>query len=352
MRKQTSFIILLMPFVLVASDALAQKAEQVAHSARPHSQSHEASSRNLSSVPPVDSSEMTTSSQRMASDVATLVEFRNRNSCGNGEDSGIYRAAEWLRHRYSTVPKLSVRVDEFSVEDCGVFKSGIHQRNVLGVLEGTDPALANEIILIGAHYDSRTLQVHDSSSEAPGANDSGSQTAVLLEAAEKLAKANYRRTIVFASFAGEEQGLDGSAHLASHIVDIFPGKKVIAMLNFDIVGGDSAVNDEDSLHRIRLYAPDVEPHRSLAHRIQALTGSLDPEMKIILKSAVDRPGRNGDQISFQNQNIPAVRFIEAFENPAHQHTPEDLPRNITPIYMARIAKLAEILVAAIAEPLK
>ena len=93
-------------------------------------------------------------------------------------------------------------------------------RNVLGILPGSDPALAAEAIVVGAHYDH--VGTGGQFSEAPestgqihnGADDNASGTAALLEMARiaGAARSRFGRTIVFASFAGEELGLRGSEH--------------------------------------------------------------------------------------------------------------------------------------------
>jgi Zn-dependent M28 family amino/carboxypeptidase len=70
------------------------------------------------------------------------------------------------------------------------------------------------LIFVGGHYDSRTLNVTDGTSPAPGANDSGSQTSLVLEAARVMAAESFDATPVFVAFAGEEQGLVGSRSLA------------------------------------------------------------------------------------------------------------------------------------------
>src|SRR5690242_16786804 len=87
------------------------------------------------------------------------------------------------------------------------------------------------VVVIGGHYDSRTVDVTDGTSPAPGANDSGSQTAVVLELARVMAGHSFDTTLVFVAFAGEEEGLVGSKALVQNIGAIAPGGQVVAMLN-------------------------------------------------------------------------------------------------------------------------
>ncbi|MEJ7618723.1 MAG: M20/M25/M40 family metallo-hydrolase, partial [Pyrinomonadaceae bacterium] len=113
--------------------------------------------------------------------------------------------------------------------------------NVIGVLPGSDEKLRNEAIVIGAHYDhlgyggsgslaAREGEVHH------GADDNASGTAALLELARTLSAAPVRprRTILFAAFSGEEEGLLGSNHYVNH--PVVPLAQTIAMINMDMVG--------------------------------------------------------------------------------------------------------------------
>jgi hypothetical protein len=113
-------------------------------------------------------------------------------------------------------------------------------KNVVAVLDGDGP-LANETIVIGAHYDH--LGFGGAGSLAPwttdihnGADDNASGTATLLEVAHRLATTGMkpRRRIVFIAFTGEEMGLYGSAHYTRE--PRFPLENTIAMLNLDMVG--------------------------------------------------------------------------------------------------------------------
>jgi len=284
---------------------------------------------------------------RLLGSVNTLVGFHNRHSCGNSGASGVNLAAEWITQQYKSIVNLNVLYDEFLIPALKCYRFGLRQRNVIAVLQGGEKA--NEIILVGGHYDSRDESNFSSTSFAPGANDSGSQTAVLLETARELSKTSHNRTIVFASFAGEEIGMTGSQHFVKNLPAIFPNKKVVAMLNLDIVGGDNSEKDEAFFKTYRLYVPNRQSDLALAKRIQEINTERYPEFQMLLHTQVDRPNRGGDQISFQNAGIPAVRFIEAKENTDHQHSARDLAEFITPTYMAKIAKLIEFVTEDLAE---
>ncbi len=114
--------------------------------------------------------------------------------------------------------------------------------NVVGVLEGSDPVLKNEAIVIGAHYDHIGLGDLGSLAEGSGrqihngADDNASGTAGLIELARISARerANLKRSLVFVAFSAEEEGLLGSKHYVSS--PAFPLEKTVAMINMDMIG--------------------------------------------------------------------------------------------------------------------
>jgi hypothetical protein len=118
--------------------------------------------------------------------------------------------------------------------------------NVVGMLRGSDPALAGEYVLLGAHYDHLgrgfpdTWNPHACKAKEgmifPGADDNASGTAGMLETAEAFAGAGKRprRTLVFVAFVAEEMGLYGSSHMADH--PPLPLDNMVAMINLDMIG--------------------------------------------------------------------------------------------------------------------
>jgi len=115
--------------------------------------------------------------------------------------------------------------------------------NVVGMIEGNDPVLKDEYIVIGGHYDHLGFGGPGSGSRMPdtvaihnGADDNASGTAMVIELAGKLAaeKKQLKRSVIFISFSGEEMGLLGSKYFTDHPpVEM---KKIKAMFNFDMVG--------------------------------------------------------------------------------------------------------------------
>jgi len=113
--------------------------------------------------------------------------------------------------------------------------------NVIGIVEGHDPDLASQAVVVGAHYDGLGLGGAGSLEPVPGevhngADDNASGVAALIELAQHFSfRANRpARSIVFVAFGAEEEGMLGSAHYVSHPVVPLPG--VTAMINMDMVG--------------------------------------------------------------------------------------------------------------------
>ncbi len=289
---------------------------------------------------------------RISATEQTLAGFTTRNTCS----TSIADARDWIRGQFAAIDGLQVALDPFTYNGCG---APVTRENVVAWLPGAHP---ERLIVVGGHYDSRTIDVVDGVSPAPGANDSGSQTAVVLEAARALAGHGFDATVVFVAFAGEEQGLIGSKSFAAGYATYFPGASVEAMLNCDIVGGDSTANDAAALQTFRLYSPgtpreiqsadgtsdDTSPSRGLMRFVGEWGARYAPSLMMTPKLREDRPGRGGDHEAFIARAVPAVRFIDPAENLAHQHTGDDRVDYLTPAYTAKLAQVVAATAAALA----
>ncbi|MFL6861510.1 MAG: M28 family peptidase, partial [Allosphingosinicella sp.] len=104
--------------------------------------------------------------------------------------------------------------------------------DIVAVQRGSvDPG---RVVIITGHIDSRVTDVMNATADAPGANDDGSGTAAVIEAARVLSKYKFPGTIVYAALMGEEQGLYGGKVLAAYAKA--QGWNVVAVLNNDIIG--------------------------------------------------------------------------------------------------------------------
>ena len=121
-----------------------------------------------------------------------------------------------------------IRVERFSKID------RTQSANVIGVLEGSDPKLANEVIMLSAHLDHLGILPAGEDRIANGAMDNATGVATMLEAARAFADTGKRprRSIAFVALTGEEKGLFGSEYLAKYPLP--PGRKLIANVNLDM----------------------------------------------------------------------------------------------------------------------
>jgi Zn-dependent M28 family amino/carboxypeptidase len=128
---------------------------------------------------------------------------------------------------YSTFPLEGVHLNAV-VE---VVEEEARAPNVVGFVEGTDPVLKDEVVVVGAHLDHlgvRDGQVYN------GADDNASGSIGVLEIAEAIALSPPRRSTVFVLFAGEERGLLGSGYFVEALP--FPAERVAAMVNIEMIG--------------------------------------------------------------------------------------------------------------------
>ena len=209
--------------------------------------------------------------------------------------------------------------------------------NAVAIQRGTERP--NDVVIITGHIDSRVSDPMDAVKDAPGANDDGSGTAAVIEAARVLSKRKFPGTIVYAALSGEEQGLHGGKIMADYAKA--QGWNVVANLNNDIIGNscgsDGVCNDkavrifsegprwqghEDLAARIRsLGGENDSPSRNLSRFLDTLADRLGPglDLDVMQIWRNDRFGRGGDHTEFLNAGYPAVRFSVAVENYNYQH---------------------------------
>lgn len=185
-------------------------------------------------------------------------------------------------------------------------------RNVGGFLEGSDPILKNEYVVIGGHYDHLGIDQLKSSSMYKGkekvihngADDNASGTTGVLEIAEKFSSINsqLKRSIIFLAFSGEELGILGSTYFTNNpAVDI---KSIAAMLNMDMIG---RLNNEKNLTIIG--AGTSSKWKDL----------LNKSNKNDFKLAFSDGGSGGsDHQAFSNKNIPVLFFFTGTHTDYHK----------------------------------
>ncbi|MDQ7948117.1 MAG: M28 family peptidase [Pedobacter sp.] len=151
----------------------------------------------------------------------------------------------------TTVINVPVAFSAISVE------KDVRAENVLGYLEGSDPKLKNEVLVITGHYDHIGLVRDPNATDKVnnGADDDGSGTTGVLLMAEAFTKAKKagkgpKRSILFMTVVGEEKGLLGSEWYSEH--PVFPVENTIADLNTDMIGrvGEEYLGKPDSANYV------------------------------------------------------------------------------------------------------
>lgn len=198
----------------------------------------------------------------------------------------------------------------------------------------------DHVIIIAGHIDSRVSDVMDFTKDAPGANDDGSGSALVIEAARVMSKQpQSEATIVFALLSGEEQGLFGGRLLAETAKE--RGWKVSAMLNNDIVGGTLGTDGRKVDNVVRIFSEGIRASEDMAAQLarRGSGGEDDGPSRALMRYAdkvaeselgkigldafgvrrPDRFARGGDHLPALELGLPAIRFTVGVENYHHQH---------------------------------
>lgn len=289
---------------------------------------------------------------RLMQNVWTLVNFGTRHilSPANLPDRGIGAARQYVLDQFNQIAvnsrgNFSVDQQPVPVNFAGTNVTGV---NIIGIIPGEE--IGGGIIVLGAHYDSITLNVEDGNAYAPGANDNATGIAALLEIARILSQDRYRATIVFVAFDAEEIGREGSKLFVEQYVRP-QGLDIRAMINLDIIGSNTAPNGAIDPTSIRVFSegPNDSASRRLARSLGLLAQQYMPDLRIYVENSVDRPSRYGDHMSFSDAGYPAVRFIETLEDTNRQHTDLDNLDDIQPGYLTQNTQMLLTLMLSLAD---
>ena len=249
----------------------------------------------------------------------------------------------------STLKPFSFPVGDVTITlDNRVESTLTRSQNVLGYVEGSDPQLKDEVVVVGAHMDhlgKRGDYVFN------GADDNGSGAVGILSLAHAMAlnPEKPKRSVLFALWTGEENGLLGSRFYAQN--PFFPLKKTVAYLNLDMI---SRSWDEKALARMaRMMNLDLKGDAAKKIKLDNfLTLSLSagaPELSSALKQAgayvgmdfylrESKSGGGGsDHTSFAMNKVPWIFFIAGLRDDYHQ--PSDSVEKVEPLVMERICRL-------------
>lgn len=315
------------------------------------------------------------SADRLRADIDRLVAFGTRHTLSSQDDPrrGIGAAVTWAMDQMKAEGLEVHRVCDTVTGDR--IPEPTRVCNALAIQRGTERP--NDVVIITGHIDSRVSDPLDFTSDAPGANDDGSGTVAVLEAARVLSDRSYPATIVYAALSGEEQGLYGGAILADHAKA--QGWNVIANLNNDIIGNSCGSDGHCEADVVRLFSEGPRrqgydeqlgamqhrlggendaPSRNLSRYLDALAERL-PDIGLDVRQIwrTDRWARGGDHIRMLEAGYPAVRFTVAVEDYDHQHqdlrTEEgtfygDVPAEMDFEYLAKVTRLNVAALAALA----
>ena len=280
---------------------------------------------------------------RIKATIQKLVSFGTRHTLSSQTDPnrGIGAATAWVTQQMQSLAaasggRMTVQQQSFVQEAGPRIPTPTTITNVIATLRGT--ASPERFYVVTGHLDSRVTDVLDFTSDAPGADDDGSGVAVVLELTRLFATHQFPGTLVFATVAGEEQGLFGSAHMAAEMNAA--GNDVQGMFSNDIVGASRAFDGtKPDPFTLRLFVEGV-PTAATANDIallQATGGENDSKSRQLGRFVTDvapfnltkmnvrtiwrrdRFLRASDHVSFESLGYAAARFTEPRENFNHEH---------------------------------
>lgn len=241
----------------------------------------------------------------------------------------LEKAAQYLSSQYAALG-LTVTYDPFSY-------GGYPMNNLVAELPGAGPD-SDHIYILCAHYDSIS---RDPYNVAPGADDNASGSAAVLEAARILSQYQFNRTIRFVHFAGEEQGLIGSAHYAAAAAQ--RGDLIDGVINLDMIAYETVPSND---HIVEVHA-GVNP-ASIALADALISNIAEYDLLLVPQKLTSNATNRSDHASFWNQGYPAILGIEDFQDfSPYYHSASDTLANMQTHMMveytkACVATLAEL----------
>ena len=318
------------------------------------------------------------SPERLKADDAQLVAFGTRSTFSEnlGDKRGVFAARAWIADQFREIAeasggRMTVAFDGYVQKADGKrIPRDVEISSVIATLTGDEPG--GRTYVISSHYDSRNSADADGTQDAPGADDNGSGTSAVIEAARALAVVPVHATVIFATYDSEEQGLFGSAHHAQALKAA--GADVQGDLNNDIIGASVGDSGEKNPDLVRIFS-EALPAGADPAKVNLLGNENDSPSRELARFAeetgdryvrgfhgdlifrADRFLRGGDQESFTAAGYPAIRFVEPVETFAHQHqTPRtengveygDFAKYMDFDYLARVTRYNVAVLASLA----
>jgi hypothetical protein len=283
----------------------------------------------LLKLPPDDLIEALIDSTKVANVTATVQRLEDFVTRYVVTDS-CRAAGSWIRDRFLEYGYADVRLDTFRT---WTWQDSVDAVNVLAYKEGA--LRPSEYVVVGGHYDSITIDnFWDPDAPAPGAEDNASGVAGVLEAARILAGIETERSIVFACWSGEEEGLWGSRAFVRDAVA--ESLNIVLYLNMDCIGyhapplPDAIVFADSTALAVASWMCDIA---------REFTGYVfEPRV---------RPLGASDQNSFWEVGYNVLDTATDLSSP-YMHTSEDLLVNLDPVYATALAAVNVAATAAVA----
>ncbi len=261
------------------------------------------------------SSALAADSSVIHDDIAYLasdrLEGRLTGTAGN-DSAAAYIARQYARLnlRQGSPGYLQKFVARSAADAHAGITNGRPTQNVVAILPGSDPRFAGQYIVIGAHFDHLgrdsqfALDPDAKDAIRNGADDNASGTAAVMQLARILSATHPRRSIIFANFSGEEEGLLGSQWFVDH--PPVPLDSIMAMLNFDMVG---RLNND----KLIVYGT------ATATELQGILDSANARSPVPFKVSGGGDGfGSSDQSSFYARNIPVLHFFTDIHSDYHR----------------------------------
>src|SRR5712692_6593663 len=247
--------------------------------------------------------------------VARLVGFGTRHTLSDtkSETRGIGAARRWLAGQFGAAAqgtRLKPFEDRFTAEPGRRIPAPVELINVGAVLPGTDPARGKQAIVMAGHYDSMPSNVMDAQSDAPGAVDDASGTAMALELARAFAREQPALTLYFVAVAGVD--IAGNVQGQNGVVDNTRGR---------LYSEGTPIAETEAQKRLRdaVGGENDSPSREWARYLERLGERYVENLDLLVMLRRDRIARGSDHTSFNQQGFPAVRLSEMVEHYDREH---------------------------------
>lgn len=266
--------------------------------------------------------------------------FSNEKSSGSVTYAKAVEGDPIAPFELNPAKKVSIRI---SVNTENVFS-----KNVIGVLEGSDPVLKNEFVGIGAHYDHLGLNPNATGSDKiwNGADDDGSGTAAVMAIAEAAATGRFRpkRSLLFIWHSGEERGLWGSRHFTEHPTIALDS--ITAYLNIDMIGRYQTPGDETHSVNKQLPKPGeifVIGSKLMSSELGEISEATNKSfMNLNFNYKYDDPNdpqgffSRSDHYNYARKGIPVIFYMDGVH--ADYHRPSDSVEKINFDQMEKVTK--------------